>query len=209
MAGDDRGWVLSRLRAVGWGVPCTKALSKLRDRIGALPVELLFRRSWSHAFGLLVCAWDGTEVSLADNDQVAGRFGVVGVPKVRLLVLLACGSRQLIDAVVGGLGKGEGEVSLAHRLAGSLRAGMLLLADRNFLNYRYEPPAATAERICCGGPGRTSPRLPVHRVLPGGAWLSVLCDPDDLRAWHRNRERGHRPPKPALSREPWCGWSRH
>jgi hypothetical protein len=209
--------VLSKLRVVGWCVPCTKAVSMLRDRIGALPLELLFgrlagwrptvRRSWSHAFGLLVCAWDGTEVELADNDRVAGRFGrhrgrtgAVGVPKARLLVLLACGSRQLIDAAIGGLGKGEGEVSLAHRLAGSLRAGMLLLADRNFLNYRLWTACRDRGAHLLWRARQNKPRLPVCQVLPEGSYLSVLYDPDALRAWRRNvrrnRKRGHRPPKP-------------
>lgn len=209
--------VLSKLRVLGWCVPCTKAVSKLRDRIGALPVELLFRRlagwrptlrrSWSHAFGLLVCAWDGTEIELADNDQVASRFGrhrgragPVGTPKARLLVLLACGSRLLIDAAVGGLGKGEGEVSLAHRLLPSLREGMLLLADRNFLNYRLWTACRGSGAHLLWRTRQNKPRLPVHRVLSDGSWLSVLYDPDELRAWRgnvrRNRKRGHRPPTP-------------
>jgi hypothetical protein len=146
-------------------------------------------------------------MELADNDQVAGRFGrhrgragAVGVPKARLLVLLACGSRQLIDAVIGGLGKGEGEVSLAHRLAGSLRAGMLLLADRNFLNYRLWTACRDRGTHLLWRARQNKPRLPVHQVLSEGSWLSVLYDPDDLRAWRRNvrrnRKRGHRPPKP-------------
>lgn len=205
--------MLSKLRVMGWCVPCTKAVSKLRDRVGALPMELLFRRlagwwptlrrSWSHAFGLLVCAWDGTEIELADNDQIAGRFGrhrgragPVGTPKARLLVLLACGSRVLI----GGLGKGEGEVSLAHRLLDSLREGMLLLADRNFLNYRLWTACRDRGAHLLWRARQNKPHLPVHRVLSEGSYLSVLHDPDDLRAWRRNvrrnRKRGHRPPQP-------------
>lgn len=211
--------VLSRLRGLGWCVPCTRAMSKLRDRIGALPLEVLFRRmsgprpvtrrSWSHAFGLLVCAWDGTEVPLADTGKLERRFGRhrrrdrtggCGVPKARMLVLLACGSRQVIDAAIGGLGKGEGEVTLAHRLTGSLRAGMLLLADRNFLGYRLWTTAAATGAHLLWRAKQNKPQLPVRQVLPDGSWLSIFYDPTAVHRWRqnvrRNRRRGHRPPKP-------------
>lgn len=209
--------ILVRLWTLGWEPPSTTALSKARDRIGALPLELLFRRlarvrptvvrSWSHAFGLLVCAWDGTEIALADTGEVARRFprhrgrkGECGVPKARLLVLLACGTRQLIDAAIGGLGKGEGEVSLAHRLTGSLRAGMLLLADRAFLGYPLWTAARATGAELLWRAKSDKPRLPVHRVLSDGSYLSRLRDPADARAWRRNvarnRKRGHKPPRP-------------
>jgi hypothetical protein len=210
---------LARLWTLGWEPPSTTALSKARDRIGALPLEMLFRRlarlrpsliaPWSHAFGLLVCAWDGTEIALADTAGVAGRFprhrarkgnDECGVPKARLLVLLACGTRQLIDTAVGGLGKGEGEVSLAHRLTGSLRAGMLLLADRAFLGYPLWTAARASGADLLWRAKNDSPRLRAHRVLPDGSYLARLHDPADVRAWRRNvrrnRKRGHRPPTP-------------
>ena len=50
--------VLFGLRAVGWGVPCTKALSKLRDRIGALPVSdapRIFRTAFLCLFHAASC----------------------------------------------------------------------------------------------------------------------------------------------------------
>lgn len=208
---------LVRLWVLGWDPPSTTALSKARDRIGALPMELLFRRlagfrptvvrSWSHAFGLLVCAWDGTEIALADTDQVARRFprhrgrqGECGVPKARLLVLLACGTRQIIDAAIGGLGKGEGETSLAHRLTGSLRTGMLLLADRAFLGYPLWTAARATGAELLWRAKSDKPRLPAHQALFDGSYLSRLRDPADARAWRRNvarnRKRGHKPPRP-------------
>jgi hypothetical protein len=131
--------MLARLRERGWSLPTSTALSKLRDRIGAVPLQLLFsaltrwrpvtRQSWSHAFGLLVCAWDGTEIPLADTagnreyfHRHRGKNGTpVGVPKARLLVLLACGSRHLLGAVTGSLA--HGEVTRAHQLINRLRPG--------------------------------------------------------------------------------------
>lgn len=118
---------LARLRALGWRPPSSPALSTARDRIGAAPLELLFRalsrwtpvarQAWSHAFGLLVCAWDGTEIALADTAANRESFpphrgkdgAAAGVPKARVLVLLACGSRRLLGAacqeICGSLGQ--------------------------------------------------------------------------------------------------------
>lgn len=209
---------LARLAGWGWRPVSSTALSKVRDRVGALPLEVLLRRlagsrptlqrSWSHAFGLLVCAWDGTEVALADTDEVAARFprhrgrggGAVGVPKVRLLVLIACGTRLVIDAAVGAVRPGEGEVSLAHRLTDSLQAGMLLLADRAFLGFRLWTAARARGAHLLWRAKQGKPRLPVHTVLADGSWLSRINDPVDARRWRqrvaRNRVRGHRPPRP-------------
>lgn len=217
---------LSRLREQGWRVVSSTALSKLRDRIGAVPFELLFQaltrptptrvRPWSHAFGLQVVAWDGTEITLADTDANRAYFprhhgrkktptpggevntSEVGVPKARLLVLLACGTRQLIGAVIGTLA--EGEVTLARRLVGRLRTGMLLLADRNFLGYSLWTATRQQGTHLLWRAKQHTPQLPVQHVLPEGSWLSTLYDPVELHRWRwnvrRNRKRGHKPPKP-------------
>jgi hypothetical protein len=191
-------------------------LSKLRDRIGAVPLQLLFgalagwqpvaRQAWSHAFGLLVCAWDGTEIPLADTAgnrdhfrRHRGKTGdPVGVPKARLLVLLACGTRQLLGAVTGGLGRGE--VTLAHELLDRLRSGMLLLADRNFLGHPLWAAVRARGTHLLWRAKLTKPLLPVRHVLSDGSWLSTLHDPADIRAWRRNvarnKKRGHNPPRP-------------
>jgi hypothetical protein len=204
------------LAGVGWRVPSSTGLTKLRDRLGVVPFQLLFgalarvtpalRRGWSHAFGLQVVAWDGTEISVADTDANRDQFrchrgkdGVsVGMPKIRLLVLLACGSRRLLGAVTGSLG--QGETTLAHQLVSRLQPGMLLLADRNFLSH--------ALWIACRGRGahllwrakQATPNLPVRQALTDGSWLARLHDPHDVRVWRQrvreNRRKGHRPPRP-------------
>jgi hypothetical protein len=208
--------LLARLWERGWSLPTSTALSKLRDRIGAVPLQLLFgalaqwrpvtRQSWSHAFGLLVCAWDGTEISLADTAgnrehfrRHRGKTGApVGVPKARLLVLLACGSRQLLGAATGTLARGE--ITLAHQLIGRLRPGMLLLADRNFLGYPLWASARARGTHLLWRAKSAKPLLPVRHPLPDGSWLSTLHDPPDIRAWRRNvarnKKRGHNPPRP-------------
>jgi hypothetical protein len=208
--------LLVRLSALGWRLPCRRALTALRDRIGVAPLRLLFdavtqlaptrARPWSHAFGLLVVAWDGTEIEVADTAANRARFrphrgrdGIAaGAPKIRLLVLLACGSRRLIGAVTGTLG--QGETTLAHQLAGRVREGMLLLADRAFLGYPLWTAARAQGAHLLWRAKRNKPLLPVRQPLPDGSWLSVIHDPADARAWRRNvarnRRRGHQPPRP-------------
>jgi Insertion element 4 transposase N-terminal/Transposase DDE domain len=207
---------LAALARLGWRLPCSTAVTRLRDRIGAVPLELLFAavtratptrvRSWSHAFGLLVCAWDGTEIAVADTDANRDWFGrhrgrrktAVGVPKARLLVLLAAGNRQLLGAVTATLG--QGETTLAHRLIDRLQPGMLLLADRNFLGYPLWTAARAAGAHLLWRAKHSTPLLPVRQRLDDGSWLSVLYDPAEIRRWRynlaRNRRRGNRPPKP-------------
>ncbi|WP_327093289.1 IS4 family transposase [Nonomuraea sp. NBC_01738] len=56
--------------------------------------------------------------------------GTSGYPQLRLTALVACGTRSVIAAVFGPASTGE--LDYTRRLAEHLRAGMLLLGDRNF-----------------------------------------------------------------------------
>ncbi|MEN3269710.1 transposase [Pseudonocardia sp.] len=60
----------------------------------------------------------------------SGYQGGTGYPMVRLLALVACGTRTIIDATFAT--DRVGETRYAHDLLGALRAGMIVLADRNF-----------------------------------------------------------------------------
>jgi hypothetical protein len=88
--------------------------------------------------GLLVCAIDGTIMSVADSaanlavysKQRGGRNGDSGYPMLRLLALVSCGTRTVIDAVFRPVPAGE--TTCARLLLGSLHEGMLLLAGQNF-----------------------------------------------------------------------------
>jgi hypothetical protein len=86
---------------------------------------------------LLVCAIDGTTLTVPDSPRMLTRFtkqrgnhGGTGYPQIRLVALLACGTRTVIDAVFGATTTGE--TGYAPRLLPSLKAGMILLTDRNF-----------------------------------------------------------------------------
>jgi hypothetical protein len=90
---------------------------------------------------------------------------------IRLLALVACGTRTIIDATFGTTGVGE--TSYTHALLVSLRAGMILLADRNF--------AARELITAVAGTGadllirvKTGRKLPVCRRLGNGSYVSRI-----------------------------------
>jgi hypothetical protein len=210
----------NRLEAVGWRPPSSTALTKMRRRLGAAPFELLFRRlsgSWpsagtagSHAFGLLLVAWDGTSLDLADSDANAEAFGRpsckkgdAGYPQSRAVVLMTCGSRRIIDAVFGIYRSSER--ALAERLLPALKAGMLLLADRGYPSYRLwcAARATGADLLWRVAADR---HLPVQQVLPDGSYLTRLTDPADSHRQAnkraRRRKAGQAPPAPLAPRGP-------
>ena len=195
------------LAAVGWQAPATTALTAVRRRVGEKPLESVFRRlcsalspgraSWSHLGPLLLVAVDGTTVGTADSEQNAAAFGRPGTaegkpagPAIRLVILMACGTRGLLDAVFGPVrGKGTGEQALAGQLLGSLHAGMLLLADRNFYSWAlWHAAAGTGADLLWRV--RASTDLAVIRELPDGSFLAHVNDPAAVHA--RNRRNGAR-----------------
>ncbi len=125
-------------------------------------------------------AIDGTIMSVADSaanlavysKQRGGRNGDSGYPMLRLLALVSCGTRTVIDAVFRPVSAGE--TTCAPLLLGSLRAGMILLADRNFAAgfLAAQIAAARADFLIRVRTGNGSPKLPVLHRCPDGSWLS-------------------------------------
>ena len=196
------------LAAAGWRAPATTALTAARRRVGERPLESVFRRlcsalspgraAWSHLGGLLLVAVDGTTVGVADSAASAAAFGRPGTtaggkaagPAMRLVILLACGTRGLLDAAFGPVrGKGSGEQALAGQLLGSVRAGMLLLADRNFYSWAlWHDAAGTGAHLLWRV--KASMELAVIRELPDGSALAHVNDPAAVAA--RNARNGQR-----------------
>ena len=169
-------------------LPTAGAMTQARRRLGPGPLRELFfllrgpDPSAVRWRGLLVVAVDGTIMTVADSDanlavyskQRGGPCGGGSYPALRLLALVSCGTRSVIDAVFGPVS--DGEAAYAARLLGSLHAGMILLADRNFGS---GPLAAQVRRteadfLIRVRTGRTAPKLPVLRRLPDGSWLSAF-----------------------------------
>ncbi len=124
--------------------PGSSALSQALRRVGPAPLRELFTLlsgptpGAARRRGLLVCAIDGTCMYVPNSAGNAAAFGrqsgrpeaASGYPMVRLLTVVACGTRTVIDAVFGSYHVGE--TTYARQLLRSLTPGMLLLADRNF-----------------------------------------------------------------------------
>ncbi len=179
------GRLTAGLGGLGVAVPTASAMSKARRRLGPGPLrELFFLLRGPHPAGvrwrgLLVCAVDGTVMSVADSGANLAAYSKHGganvgssYPSLRLLALVSCGTRTVIDAVFGPLSSGE--TSYAALLLGSLRTGMLLLADRNFGSgpLAAQVRQARADFLIRVRTGNCSPKLPVLRRLPDGSWLS-------------------------------------
>ncbi len=97
--------------------------------------------------------------------------GGTGYPMIRLLALVACGTRTVIDATFGATSTGE--TGYAPSLLGALRRGMIVLGDRNF--------AAQQLIIAVAGTGadllirtKSGRRLPICRRLGDGSYLSRI-----------------------------------
>jgi hypothetical protein len=166
--------------------PTASAMTQARRRLGPGPLRELFfllRGPSPHAArwkGLLVCAVDGTIMTVADSPanlavyskQRGGPTGGGSYPTLRLLALVCCGTRTLIDAVLRPVC--DGETTCAPALLRSLRAGMILLADRNFgAGFLAAQVKGTgADFLIRVRTGSTAPALPVMARCPDGSWLS-------------------------------------
>ncbi|MEV3859116.1 IS4 family transposase [Streptomyces sp. NPDC050095] len=187
------------LGKVATACPCASSLSRARRRLGAAPLRRLFEvlagpvatptRRESFYRGRRLVALDGTTQCVPDDPAVTWRFpkhvGEVrefGCPMVRLVALVACGTRALLDAAFGP--DRIGELSYAHRLLASLDASMLLLADAyydavDFLNAVSETGAAFLLRSA-------RKRRPTTRhALPDGSYLTFI------RSQHYRAGRGY------------------
>jgi hypothetical protein len=180
--------LVSGLRGLAVAAPTAGALRQARRRVGMAPLRWLFDLLRGPAAGvavtgtrwrgLLVCAIDGTTMSvpasranLAEYAKHRGNNGGSGYPLLRLTALVACGTRTVIDAVFSPTVTGE--ITHAHRLAHSLRTGMILLLDRNFAARDLITTLATtgAEVMVRVKNGRA---MPVLARYSDGSYLSML-----------------------------------
>ena len=180
--------LVAGLAGIPTATPTAGALAQARRRVGVAPLRWMFdllrgpaatpRQNGTRWRGLLVCAIDGTTMTVPDAPAVltrftkqAGNHGGTGYPQLRLLALVACGTRTLIDAVFGPTTAGE--TTYAPALLRSLRPGMILLADRNFgaKDLIADIAATGADVLVRLKNGRTMPVLARYR---DGSYLSTL-----------------------------------
>ena len=198
---EHLGWaqIWARLTASLPGeypVPAGASLTEAMRRVGVGPVKALFdvlkggaattARQAAWFAGRLVVAIDGTQIAVPDSPAnlvsfpkpAAGPNGPVGYPMLRLVAVVACGTRTVIEAVFGT--DRVGELTYAARLAatGALQAGMLLLADRNFATYAFlaQVAATGADLLIRAKTGGNAMKLPVLRQLGDGSFLTRAGD---------------------------------
>lgn len=176
------------MAGIATATPTAGALAQARRRVGVRPLRWLFdllrgpaatpRQQGTWWRGLLVCAIDGTTMTVPDRPAVLTRFtkqrgnhGGTGYPQVRLLALVACGTRTIIDAVFGPTTTGE--TTYTPRLLPSLRPGMILLADRNFAAAGLlTKVAATGAHVLVRL--KNARKTPILHRYPDGSYLSIL-----------------------------------
>jgi hypothetical protein len=187
-----------------WAVPSKVAIYKARQRLGPEPLELLFRavasplaqESTRGAFyrGLRLMSLDGTCLDVADtpqNDAAFGRpgsgrgQGVGAFPQLRLVGLCESGTHAIVDAALGPYRSSE--QALADQLWGSLEAGMLCLADRNFYSFeRFQTARQTGAQLLWRV--KSDIGLPREQTLADGSYLTSIHARKDRRA-RRDGER--------------------
>jgi hypothetical protein len=127
--------------------PSQNVMWQARTRLGVAPLRWLF-------------------------DLLRGPAGLAGTAGVfRLVALVACGSRTVIDAVFGPTSIGEG--GYTRRLARSLHAGMIVLLDRGFDDAKLlEALAGTKAHLLVRL--KNNRKLPVLRRYRDGSFLSQI-----------------------------------
>ncbi|WP_405181317.1 IS4 family transposase [Nocardia sp. NBC_01377] len=163
--------------------PGSSALTQARRRVGSAPLRELFGLLAGPAAGatrwrgLLVCAIDATTMFVPDTTANLSTYhrqgsgnGESGYPMLRLLTVVACGTRTVIDAVFGT--HGISEQAYAPQLFGCLREGMLLLADRNsavaaLITQIAETKADLLVRA------KTGHAVPMIERSADGSWLTL------------------------------------
>jgi len=165
--------------------PGSSALSQALRRVGVSPLRELFTLLRGPAAGaarwrgLLICAIDGTSMFVPNSAANTAAFGrqtgrpdaESGYPMLRLLTVVACGTRTVIDAVFGPYLIGE--TTYAPGLLRCLRPGMLLLADRNFAVTALIEQIATTQAdvlIRC----KDTRALPPIKHLSDRSWLARM-----------------------------------
>ncbi len=172
-------------------LPSKSAIFQARARLGAEPVEALFRRvatplatpgapgAW--LAGRRLVAIDGTCLDVADTAENEVWFGRPGVskgeqaafPQARLVGLAECGTHAVFDAELGSCSTSE--AALSRRLVDRLEPGMLVLADRGFYSFKlWEQSAATGADLLWRM--RDSQRLDPVEILPDGSYLSRVFE---------------------------------
>jgi hypothetical protein len=202
-ADDDYEEVAARLAEAlrGWGAadqawdPTPGGITQARQRLGPEPMAEVFSQvavpvADLDTIGAFLGPWrlmsvDGMEWDVPDTGRNRASFGSSGTggddqaafPKIRVVTVSECGSHAPVLAAMGpAAAKGSGEQSLARELYPDLEEDWLLIADRNFYNWKdWCAAAGTGAELLWRV--KSSLLLPVLELLPDGSYRSVLINP--------------------------------
>jgi hypothetical protein len=178
------------LLGVVWELKATgkSGISQARTRLGWEPLQQLHdqvvapiavkgtKGAWYGNWRLV--SMDGSTLDVADTKPNAEAFGRPAAnrgksayPQVRLVSLVENGTYVLFGTRLGGYATGE--VTLAKEVLGSLKKGMLCLADRNFFGFELWK-AAQASGAELLWRVKKNLVLPCEKRLEDGSYLSRI-----------------------------------
>jgi hypothetical protein len=179
--------------ARGYRVPTTGSIGDARRRLGSGPMETAVRAvmaprarpetrgAWYRDW--LLTAVDGSTFTVPDTEDNEREFGRPGsgrgegktaYPQVQAACLVELGTHAVFDARMDGYAAAE--TMLIEEMFGSLRPGMLVLADRHIYSFdRWEKAVATGADLLW----RVSANLILRPVehLPDGSYIAEVIPP--------------------------------
>ena len=191
-------WLIGGLQWLGnhrFRVAGAEALSRARQRLGALPMQRLHEtlahpmreRSLPGCYfkDLLLVAVDGSTLALQDTAPNSAEFGRStnqngdgAWPLARFVALVECGCHLIFGARIGAYK--DSEITLAKELARALGPGMLCMADRLFPGYElWRLYAASGAHLLW----RAKNSVPLRKIkdLPDDSWLAEWLPEDQRR----------------------------
>ena len=174
-------------------------ISQARIRVGSEPVQRLHdelvvpiairgrerttKGAWYRKWRLV--SIDGSTLDVADTARNEAAFGRPGAsrgssafPQIRLVSLVENGTHVLFGTRMGGYR--ESEIALAKDVIGSLKKGMLCLADRNFFSYSLWKRAQETEADLLWRVKKNL-NLPCIKRFGDGSYLSKIYASDKDR----------------------------
>lgn len=181
---------LAWMAGPAWAVKVTgkSGISQARTRLGWRPLQQLHDEivrpiagptttgAWYRDWRLV--SLDGTTLDVADTRDNAKAFGRPGAsrgtaayPQLRFVSLVENGTHVLWGSQLGGYR--DSETTLARKVVGTLGAGMLCLADRQFFGAALWQQARGAGADLLWRVKKTL-RVPCRQRLVDGSYLSVV-----------------------------------
>lgn len=170
------------------------AVTQARAKLGVDAMRFLFegiaspmatqdtKGAWYRNWRTVAC--DGTTLQVPDSKENAKAFGYAGghehvsFPLIRCACIFETGTHAAFAAAMRPYASSE--IEMVQSLTGSLKEGMLLLADRGFASYDlWKQASATGADLLFRI--NSTWNLPKVKALPDGSWLSELPAPAPRR----------------------------